>query len=67
MKLCQFQVAGGGRRVGVLDGDDVIDITAPRARVSSVLDLDDLRHVEEQGLRGALLVGERAAGQQQQR
>ena len=39
MKLCQFQVAGGGRRVGVLDGDDVIDITAPRARVSSVLDL----------------------------
>ena len=39
MKLCQFQVAGGGRRVGVLDGDDVIDITAPRAGVGSVLDL----------------------------
>jgi 2-dehydro-3-deoxy-D-arabinonate dehydratase len=39
MKLCQFQIAGGGRRVGVLDGDDVIDITAPRAGVGSVLDL----------------------------
>src|SRR5262249_23364449 len=39
MKLCQFQVAGGARRVGVVDGDAVIDITAPRAGVSSVLDL----------------------------
>jgi 2-dehydro-3-deoxy-D-arabinonate dehydratase len=39
MKLCQFQVAGGARRVGVVDGDAVIDITAPRAGVGSVLDL----------------------------
>lgn len=39
MKLCQFQVAAGGRRVGVVDGDTVIDITAPRAGVGSVLDL----------------------------
>ena len=39
MKLCQFQIAGGGRRVGVLDGDTVIDITAPRAGAGSVLDL----------------------------
>ena len=39
MKLCQFQAAGGGRRVGVLDGDTVIDITAPRAGAGSVLDL----------------------------
>jgi 2-dehydro-3-deoxy-D-arabinonate dehydratase len=39
MKLCQFQAAGGARRVGVLDGDAVIDITAPRAGVRSVLDL----------------------------
>jgi 2-dehydro-3-deoxy-D-arabinonate dehydratase len=39
MKVCQFQIAGGGRRVGVLDGDSVIDITAPRAGVGSVLDL----------------------------
>jgi 2-dehydro-3-deoxy-D-arabinonate dehydratase len=39
MKLCQFQVAGGGRRVGVVDGDAVVDITAPRAGVSSVMDL----------------------------
>jgi 2-dehydro-3-deoxy-D-arabinonate dehydratase len=39
MKLCQFQIAGGGRRVGVVEGDTVIDITAPRAGVGSVLDL----------------------------
>jgi 2-dehydro-3-deoxy-D-arabinonate dehydratase len=39
MKLCQFQIAGGGRRVGVVDGDAVIDITTPRAGVASVLDL----------------------------
>ena len=39
MKLCQFQVAGGARRVGVVDGDAVIDITTPRAGVGSVLDL----------------------------
>jgi len=39
MKLCQFQVAGGGRRVGVVDGDAVIDITATRTGVGSVLDL----------------------------
>jgi 2-dehydro-3-deoxy-D-arabinonate dehydratase len=39
MKLCQFQIAGGARRVGVVDGDAVIDITAPRAGVGSVLDL----------------------------
>jgi 2-dehydro-3-deoxy-D-arabinonate dehydratase len=39
MKLCQFQVAGGARRVGVIDGDAVIDITAPRAGVGSALDL----------------------------
>jgi 2-dehydro-3-deoxy-D-arabinonate dehydratase len=38
MKLCQFQVAGA-RRVGALEGDSVIDITAPRAGVNSVLDL----------------------------
>ncbi|HEY7138610.1 MAG TPA: fumarylacetoacetate hydrolase family protein [Methylomirabilota bacterium] len=39
MKLCQFQLAGGARRVGVLDGEAVIDITTPRAGVASVLDL----------------------------
>ena len=39
MKLCQFQIAGGARRVGVVDGDAVIDITAPRAGAGSVLDL----------------------------
>jgi 2-dehydro-3-deoxy-D-arabinonate dehydratase len=39
MKLCQFQAAGGARRVGVVEGEAVIDITAPRAGVGSVLDL----------------------------
>jgi 2-dehydro-3-deoxy-D-arabinonate dehydratase len=39
MKLCQFQIAGGGRRVGVVDGDMVIDITAARAGAGSVLEL----------------------------
>jgi 2-dehydro-3-deoxy-D-arabinonate dehydratase len=39
MKLCQFEAPGGGRRVGVVDGEAVIDITAPRAGVGSVLEL----------------------------
>jgi 2-dehydro-3-deoxy-D-arabinonate dehydratase len=39
MKVCQFQVSGGARRVGVVDDETVIDITAPRVGVNSVLDL----------------------------
>ncbi len=39
MRLCQFQIPAAGRRVGVLDGDEVIDITARSEGVSSVLDL----------------------------
>ncbi len=39
MKLCQFQGPGGGRRVGLLDGDAVIDITARADGVESVGDL----------------------------
>jgi len=39
MRLCQFQVPGAGRRVGVVDGDVVSDVTAPRDGVGSVLDL----------------------------
>src|SRR5262249_11060410 len=39
MKLCQFQVPAGGRRVGVVDGEAVIDITAPRAGAGSVREL----------------------------
>ena len=39
MKLCQFQTPRGGRRVGVVDGDTVVDITAPSHGVRSVLDL----------------------------
>ena len=39
MKLCQFEVPGQGSRVGVVEGDQVIDVTAPRAGIASVLDL----------------------------
>jgi 2-dehydro-3-deoxy-D-arabinonate dehydratase len=39
MKLCQFQLPGGGRRVGVVEDATVIDITAPRQGVCGVLDL----------------------------
>jgi 2-dehydro-3-deoxy-D-arabinonate dehydratase len=39
MRLCQFEVPGPGRRVGVVDGETVIDITTPRAGVGSTLDL----------------------------
>ena len=39
MKLCQFFVPGKGKRVGVVAGDTVLDVTAPRAGVASVTDL----------------------------
>jgi 2-dehydro-3-deoxy-D-arabinonate dehydratase len=39
VKLCQFFVPGKGKRVGVVDGDTVLDVTAPRAGVTSVTDL----------------------------
>src|SRR5262249_58462885 len=39
MKLCQFEVPGAGRRVGVVEGAEVVDITARAAGVGSVLDL----------------------------
>jgi len=39
MKLCQFFVPGKGKRVGVVQGDRVLDVTAPRAGVGSVLEL----------------------------
>ena len=38
MKLCQVQVAGR-RRVGLVDGETVVDITVPGERVVSVVDL----------------------------
>ena len=38
MKLCQFQTVAG-RRVGVVEGETVVDITAPRAGAGSVLEL----------------------------
>ena len=39
MRLCQFHLPDSGRRVGLVDGDAVIDITARRDGVASVLDL----------------------------
>jgi 2-dehydro-3-deoxy-D-arabinonate dehydratase len=38
VKLCQFQTPAG-RRLGIVQGDAVIDITAPREGVASALDL----------------------------
>ncbi|HTO12685.1 MAG TPA: fumarylacetoacetate hydrolase family protein [Candidatus Binatia bacterium] len=39
MKLCQFFVPGKGKRVGIVAGDAVLDVTAPRDGVSSVREL----------------------------
>ena len=39
MKLCQFWTPKDGRRVGVVTGDGVVDITARSAGLSSTLDL----------------------------
>jgi len=39
MRLCQFFVPGKGKRVGIVTGDTVLDVTAPRDGVGSVLDL----------------------------
>jgi 2-dehydro-3-deoxy-D-arabinonate dehydratase len=39
VKLCQFFVPGKGKRVGVVAGDTVLDVTAPRAGAASVTEL----------------------------
>jgi 2-dehydro-3-deoxy-D-arabinonate dehydratase len=39
MKLCQFRVVGGPPRVGVVDGDEVVDITSARDGAGTVLEL----------------------------
>jgi hypothetical protein len=39
MKLIQFFVPGKGKRVGVLRGDRVLDITRPEEGIASTLDL----------------------------
>ena len=36
MKLCQFHLPGKGLRVGIVEDDSVLDVTAPRAGVTSV-------------------------------
>ena len=38
MKLCQFWMPGRGRRVGVVEGDEIVDVTSRPAGVTSVLD-----------------------------
>jgi 2-dehydro-3-deoxy-D-arabinonate dehydratase len=39
VKLCQFFVPGKGKRVGIVSGATVLDVTAPRAGVGSVTEL----------------------------
>jgi len=39
VKLCQFQTPRGGRRVGVVEDEDVVDITSASERLTSALDL----------------------------
>jgi 2-dehydro-3-deoxy-D-arabinonate dehydratase len=39
MKLCQFLAPRDGKRVGLVDGDVVVDITSRSAGIGSVLDL----------------------------
>jgi len=39
VRLCQFHLPGKGTRVGVVEGEHVVDITAPKAGAGSVLDL----------------------------
>ena len=39
MKLCQFFLPGRGKRVGVVAGDTVLDVTSPKAGVTSVVEL----------------------------
>jgi 2-dehydro-3-deoxy-D-arabinonate dehydratase len=39
VKLCQFFLPGKGKRVGVVQGETVLDVTAPRAGAASVTDL----------------------------
>src|SRR5215813_5378942 len=39
MKLCQFVVPGRGMRVGVVEGDQVIDVTSAKEGAGSVLEL----------------------------
>jgi hypothetical protein len=36
MRVVQFEIPGSGRRVGVVDGDEVIDVTASNAEMSTV-------------------------------
>jgi 2-dehydro-3-deoxy-D-arabinonate dehydratase len=48
MKLCQFYLPGKGARVGVVDGDHVVDITSSRAGVGSVRELIETCGTAEQ-------------------
>jgi hypothetical protein len=39
MRLCQFFVPGRGKRVGVVEGDAVVDVTSSRNGAGSALEL----------------------------
>jgi 2-dehydro-3-deoxy-D-arabinonate dehydratase len=39
MRLCQFQLPRGGPRIGLVDGETVVDITTPRQGIRTVRDL----------------------------
>ncbi|HXL46451.1 MAG TPA: fumarylacetoacetate hydrolase family protein [Candidatus Binatia bacterium] len=61
MKLCQFYLPGKGTRVGVVDGDHVVDITSGRVGVGSVRELIETCETAERIERRArrLLAGAR--------
>ena len=41
MRVVQFEIPGTGRRVGVIDGDDVIDITAESPSLTYIFQVFD--------------------------
>lgn len=63
MKLLQFFIPGTGTRVGVVKGEDVVDITRPRRGLKTTLDV--LRYAEERGgdLEASLKALSRGKGQ----
>ncbi|MDE0593258.1 MAG: GguC family protein [Dehalococcoidia bacterium] len=42
MRVVQFVIPGAGRRVGFVDGDDVVDVTSSTTSLSSVFDVFEL-------------------------
>ena len=59
MRVIQFELSGGDRRVGVLDGDEVIDVTAASPEFTRVTDV--FHAARRSGSRFADLLGTLAA------